>query len=1264
MVDSQPIRSASPSPLEALRVEDVHPDQRSVVSLLHQLIQTVSQAADFPLVLGQVVEQICRHTHWVFGEVWLPSSDQQYLHSCGVWWSGDNRLDTFAKASQQMTFLPGQGLPGRVWLTGQTEWIPDVATVSKSAFSRCGLALESGLGAGMGVPIKLDQEIVAVLMFFMAETYHEDQQQVDLVSAIAAQLGTIIHLSKMKTTLQDQERFLRLVLDNIPLQLFWKDCHGVYLGCNQIFAHHVGLSSPGEIVGLSDRDLTLYSEADRAYFQSRDQVVLEQQQPIVPMIQAQPSADGRKHWMSANKLPIYDGQGQIVGILGTLEDISDRLATQQAIAHREQYLTALVDVQRQLLALDGTWDRERYLHLLEPLGRASTASRAHIYELDRTNWTLHQRAEWSAEGIEPTLGEKALMSFAIPGPFTPWAKILKQGGVINQTLAEFPPQAQHMLGTAPANVKSILLLPLRVNGQFYGVIGFSDCVQLRTWTRSEVALLQVAAAAVSLAVERSQVELSLRQAESKYRSIFENAVEGIFQSTLDGRYLTVNPMLARLYGYDSPDALINAVTNIRDQLYVDGGRRDAFIQEVFQNGSVLGFEAEIYRRDGTAIWISESARLVRDSQGRVISFEGTVENITARKRAEAELRRRDKLLEGVAQASQHLLINPDLPSVIPTMLSILGGAADADRAYIYERHPHVPSGEAAISMRYEWTRPGITATIQKNHWQNLPLTTHGLERWHQAFLAGSSIRGMVRYFPDTEGQLLQRDGIQAILMVPIFIDQDFWGCIGFDACRQERQWSSSEESILVVIAASLGASLKRQRTEGQIRHQAFHDALTGLPNRMWFNQQLPLAIDQAQQNQGQLAVMFLDLDRFKTINDTLGHAIGDQVLRQVTQRLQNVMDQQGLIARWGGDEFTLILTDLTALIEVDRLAQRLGVALKPPLLIGHHELYVTSSIGIALYPQDGDDMSTLLQHADTAMYRAKAEGRNTHRFYRAPTLLLPEPLTLETHLHRAIGNNELQLFFQPQIHGVTGQITQLEALLRWEKPLLGSMDPNQFIPLAEEVGLIIEFGDWVLEQACAQLLAWHRLGLTPLRMAVNLSARQLQHPYLVRRVAQLLQAHHLKPENLELEITETAALLDIEASISTLNDLRALGTRIVMDDFGTGYSSLSYLKRFPIQGLKIDRTFVQGIPQSPEDVAMLRAIMALGNELQLDVVAEGVETVDQRDCLVALGCTQMQGYWFSRPLDGATMTTFLQRHWPAYDATQIHPVQEKEPING
>ncbi|NJN21280.1 MAG: PAS domain S-box protein [Leptolyngbya sp. RL_3_1] len=823
MVDSQSVGFPPPLPMETCQVietrqtEGAQPALKSVVSLLYDLIQTVGQAADFPLALKQMVQQVCHHTDWVFGEVWLPSADQQLLYNSGVWGASEPPLEDFAAASQKVTFSPGQGLPGRVWLTGQPEWIIDVATVSKERFYRCDLALAAGLRTGVGVPIKLKQEIAAVLTFFKAETCREDHQQVELISAIATQIGAVLRLIDIQTTLRDRERFLRLVLDNIPQQLFWKDCEGAYLGCNQIFAHHAGFTSPAEIVGLTDSDIGIYSEADVAYFRARDQQLLEQQTPILQMIQAQPYADGSKRWISANKVPIHDGNGQVIGILGTLEDISDRLATQQAINRREQYLTALVEVQRQLLALEGIWDSSRYLHLLQPLGRASNASRVYIYELDAQNRNLHQRAEWLAPHIATDANSEMCASIPYPGAFAEWMAVLRQGGVVNQIQSKFPPLADQAL--ASSHVKSILLFPLQVNGQFRGLIGFSDCCQLRTWNRSEVALLQIAAAAVSLAIERHQVELSLRRAESKYRSIFENAVEGIFQSTLDGRYLTANPMLARLYGYDSPEELIRTITNIRDQLYVKGDRRDVFIQIVLQHGSILGFEAEVYRRDGTIIWIAESARLVRDAQGQAIGFEGTVENITARKRAETDLRQRDRLLEGVAQASQHLLTNTDLASAIPTVLSIVGIAAGADRAYVYEQHSHHPTGVAAMSMRYEWTQPGITPSIQQPHWQNLPFADHGLERWHQAFLAGLPVRGVVRDLPKAEQQLLQRDHIEAILMVPIFINQDFWGYIGFDTCQPERLWNASEESILVRSPPAWGAasSASAQRTKFAIR---------------------------------------------------------------------------------------------------------------------------------------------------------------------------------------------------------------------------------------------------------------------------------------------------------------------------------------------------------------------------------------------------------------------------------------------------------------
>ncbi|MBD0335177.1 MAG: EAL domain-containing protein, partial [Cyanobacteria bacterium Co-bin13] len=485
-------------------------------------------------------------------------------------------------------------------------------------------------------------------------------------------------------------------------------------------------------------------------------------------------------------------------------------------------------------------------------------------------------------------------------------------------------------------------------------------------------------------------------------------------------------------------------------------------------------------------------------------------------------------------------------------------------------------------------------------------------------------------------------GILSILMMPIFLDEQLWGYIGFDACRSERQWSGNEESILVAIAASLGGAIKRQRTEEQMRYQAFHDALTGLPNRTFFNRQLPLAINQARQLQQSLAVVFLDLDRFKIINDTLGHAVGDQLLHQVTQRLVQQLRVEDTIARWGGDEFTLILPNLQAPNNVAHIAQRLSKALQPVFQLDGHELHISSSMGIALFPQDGEDLTTLLQNADAAMYRAKEQGRNNYQFY--TTTLNSEAsqrLTLENSLHHALERQEFVIHYQPQINVDTGQVIQVEALLRWQHRELGLISPQTFIPLAEETGLIVAIGEWVLRQACRQSRRWQQAGLPNLRVAVNLSARQLQHPSLVATIKAILRESDLQPQTLELEITETAAMRDVDTTIETLQTLRRIGVRISMDDFGTGYSSLSYLKKFPLHGLKIDRAFVRDVAQNAQDRAMVMAIIAMTRGLHLNVVAEGVETQDQLTCLRSMGCAEMQGFLFSHPLPAEEITAYL-----------------------
>jgi len=452
---------------------------------------------------------------------------------------------------------------------------------------------------------------------------------------------------------------------------------------------------------------------------------------------------------------------------------------------------------------------------------------------------------------------------------------------------------------------------------------------------------------------------------------------------------------------------------------------------------------------------------------------------------------------------------------------------------------------------------------------------------------------------------------------------------------------------LRAVAASLGGALKRQQTEAQMCYQVYHDTLTNLPNRAFFNRHLPEVIAQAHSTQQLLAVMFLDLDRFKTINDTLSHAVGDLLLQQVAQRIATALRTDDIVARWGGDEFTLILPHLTHAQDAAKIAQRIADQLSTPFVLHTHELHVTCSIGIALFPQDGNDMTTLLQNADAAMYRAKERGRNNYQFYTENlSTEAAQRLKLESSLHHALARQEFMLYYQPQINVTTGQAVQMEALLRWRHPQMGLIPPYQFIPLAEDNGLIVPIGEWVIRTACHQLMAWRQAGLPAVKIAVNLSARQLQHPDLVRFVAQTLNDTALPAHFLELEITETAAMADVQASIQRLQELRHLGVQISMDDFGTGYSCLSYLKQFPLNGLKIDRAFVKDLTTDLADQAMAKAIIAMAKGLNLTVVAEGVETEAQRQCLYALGCTKMQGYLFGHPQPQETAEIYLAQSKP------------------
>lgn len=451
------------------------------------------------------------------------------------------------------------------------------------------------------------------------------------------------------------------------------------------------------------------------------------------------------------------------------------------------------------------------------------------------------------------------------------------------------------------------------------------------------------------------------------------------------------------------------------------------------------------------------------------------------------------------------------------------------------------------------------------------------------------------------------------------------------------------------------SSLKH--AQARLDHQAHHDPLTGLPNRLLFENRLRSALDGSRADDQLGAVLFLDLDRFKQINDSLGHPVGDQLLKAIAARLKLQLRDIDTVARLGGDEFIILLPGLHQPQDAEQIAQKLLECFGAPFQLENHEFFISASIGISLYPKDGLDVATLVKNADAAMYQSKAKGRNRSEFYtRSLTFQVNERMAMEQELRRALERDELCLYYQPKFCLRSQSLVGAEALVRWPHPVFGDIPPDRFIPVAEESGLILPLGDWVLEQACRQLQDWQESGRGFGTLSVNLAGAQLHQPSLLPRISVLLQRYNLAPELLQLEITENFIMNQAGEALDILHRLKQLGVQLAIDDFGTGYSSLSYLKRLPLDVLKIDQSFVRGLPDDPHDLAITRAIIALGNSMQLTVIAEGVETKAQELCLAAEGCLQIQGYVVSCPLSAEAFTRKFLPPGQAVGAGESAPV--------
>lgn len=678
------------------------------------------------------------------------------------------------------------------------------------------------------------------------------------------------------------------------------------------------------------------------------------------------------------------------------------------------------------------------------------------------------------------------------------------------------------------------------------------------------------------------------EARAQLAAIVENSNDAIVSRSLDGTILSWNAGAERLYGYTAHEAIGQPIT----MLFPPGHKGDATQHTAtLQVGDQIP-PTEVVRqtKDGRLIKVLRSISPIKNEAGEVVGGAIITRDITELRRTERALLEAEELFRQFA-------------NIIPEAFWVR--EADSEQILLIS-----PGWKTITGWPPPAERQGFLEIVHPEDYDKVLTETR------------RNPSGGV----DIEYRIVRRDGVTRWIHV--------------------RTYPILNQANEVYRVAGVAEDItERKVAEERLLQIAHYDALTSLPNRTLFYESMKRILESAKQHHSTVGVMFVDLDRFKVVNDSLGHSMGDDLLQQVAERLVDCVRVRDVVGRLGGDEFALIVPGLDSPDAATAVALKVLEAFALPFELSGRETFISASIGITIYPDDATDADTLLRYADTAMYRAKAEGRNAYRYYTAEmNARAQERLELESALRHAQDRQEFQLYYQPKLDLRTGEISGVEALLRWQRPGVGLVAPMEFIPVLEETGQIASVGEWVISQACRQIKAWEQDGIRPVPIAVNLSGRQFHQKDLSQVLSRILQEHGVVPELLELELTESTLISQAEETIRILQDIKALGTHISVDDFGTGYSSLGYLKRFPINVIKIDRSFVKDILSNWEDASLTLAIIGIAHNLGMKVVAEGVETPEQLEFLARNGCNEIQGYTFHRPLNATDTTRTLHEH--------------------
>ncbi|MGV8921833.1 MAG: EAL domain-containing protein [Thermomonas sp.] len=812
--------------------------------------------------------------------------------------------------------------------------------------------------------------------------------------------------------------------------------------------------------------------------------------------------------------------------------------------------------------------------------------------------TSHKLADGTLSGLVIRQGTSLLLT-----PDTPTATI---------------PEAASIIGTKPLDWLGV---PLISQSRTLGALVVQSYTGDIRYTEKDKALLEFVSGQVAVAIERKQAEAALLESELRLEEAQRLGHLGSWNWDLSTATLSLSDEQCRIFG-EEPGFQVSSLEDFLSRIHPeDRAPAQAVVARALEDRQPFDHELRILRPTGEVRTVFIQSEVLIDEQDRAANIVGACLDITIRKLEERLEQDRSLVLELVAK-------DESLPGILAHIVSMI--------------EAQIPGARSSIVLLDDGRlRTGAAPHLPESYSESV----EGLQIGPAVGSCGAAcytgeivITEDIATDPlwDDYRQLALPHGLRACWSIPIPSNEA--GVFGSFAIYHGQPCRPGVRDLeLMDMAARLASvAIAHRLLTDQLSHQAQHDALTGLPNRVLFHDRLRQALAQAERKKQQVAVLYMDLDRFKHVNDTLGHSSGDALLRQAAGRLEACVRKCDTLARLGGDEFVVVVTELNDAQDAMRVATKLIEALRVPFQVEGHELFVSVSLGISIYPDDGLTGENLMANADAAMYRAKEKGRDNFQWFASEmTVLAKERMSLEGQLRHALELGQLSLHYQPQC-GANGEIQGFEALMRWEHPTLGMVSPARFIPLAEESGLIIPMGEWALHEACAQIAAWRKAGHSFLRMSVNVSAVQFKRTDWVGTVFRALCDTGLAPDALELEITESLLLQSISETSANLIELRELGVGVAIDDFGTGYSSLSYLHKLPVTTLKIDQSFVReigvdakhGQDQSP----IIRTIIALAHNFGMGVVAEGVETEAQRELLVRLGCDSLQGYLLYRPL--------------------------------